>query len=88
VKIDHTLFSAQVIHIQMLFTTDSSLNRMTVIIDQTALAGRYDIDFNYTQNDEKSLNLDNMNQALMDQLGLDLVPSRESIKVLVIEKTP
>jgi len=57
------------------------------IIDRTGLADRFDIDFNYAQTNEKSLNLDNMNQALIDQLGLELVPSRESIKVLVVEKT-
>jgi uncharacterized protein (TIGR03435 family) len=64
------------------------------IIDRTGLAGRFDVDL--TWDDEKKwddrtgrfyfTNPDGLKQAVLDQLGLDLVPSREEIEMLVVEK--
>jgi uncharacterized protein (TIGR03435 family) len=64
------------------------------VIDQTGLAGRFDVDL--TWDDEMKwddstgrfyfTNPDGLKQAVLDQLGLDLVPSREPIEMLVVEK--
>lgn len=63
------------------------------IIDRTGLAGYYDFDLNW--NDEilwdatehRCLsNPDGLKQVLLDQLGLELVPSREAIETLVVEQ--
>ena len=55
------------------------------IIDETGLTNRFDFDLNCKQTDVENKNWDNVNQAL-DQLGLELVPSREPIEMLVVEK--
>jgi uncharacterized protein (TIGR03435 family) len=57
----------------------------TPIIDKTGLTNRFDFDLNCKQTDLENKNWDNVNQAL-DQLGLELVPSREPIEMLVVEK--
>ena len=55
------------------------------ILDQSGLTNRFDIDFSCKNSDVQNRNLDAVNRAL-DQLGLELVPSRESIEMLVVEK--
>src|SRR5208282_6275627 len=55
------------------------------VMDKTGLTRRFDCDFNCLQADVENRNWDKVNQAL-DQLGLELVPGRESIEMLVIEK--
>jgi uncharacterized protein (TIGR03435 family) len=63
------------------------------IIDRTGLAGRFDVDL--TWDDEKKWddtghysfsNPDGLKQALLDQLGLELVPSREPTEMVVVER--
>jgi uncharacterized protein (TIGR03435 family) len=63
------------------------------VIDRTGLGGRFDYDLKW--DDELKWdstgrrhlsNPDGLKQALLDQLGLELVPSRESIEMLVVEK--
>ena len=64
------------------------------IIDRTGLTGRFDVDL--TWDDEKKwddrtgrfyfTNPDGLKQAVLDQLGLELVPGREPIEMLVVEK--
>jgi uncharacterized protein (TIGR03435 family) len=56
------------------------------VIDQTALNGRFDIDLKWNEQNEHDHNPDALKQALLDQLGLELVPGRESIEMLVVEK--
>jgi uncharacterized protein (TIGR03435 family) len=56
------------------------------VIDQTGLTGSFDLHLKWNQSDDQSLNLENLKQALIDQLGLELVPSREPIEMLVVEK--
>jgi uncharacterized protein (TIGR03435 family) len=58
----------------------------TPVIDQTGLTNLYDIDLNWDETDYRHPNLNNLKQALLDQLGLELVPSREPIEMLVVEK--
>jgi uncharacterized protein (TIGR03435 family) len=55
------------------------------VIDETGLTIFFDFDLDCKQTDLVNRNWDNVNQAL-DQLGLELVPSRELIKMLVVEK--
>jgi uncharacterized protein (TIGR03435 family) len=64
------------------------------VVDRTGLGGRFDIDLKW--DDEKKWdssterycfsNPDGLKQAVLDQLGLELVPSREPIEMLVVEK--
>jgi hypothetical protein len=53
------------------------------VIDQTGLTEPFD--FHLTCN---YLDREGLKKALLDQLGLELVPSRESIEMLVVEKAP
>lgn len=58
------------------------------VIDRTDLKGNFDFDLKWdAQWDEQGKHKpDTFKQALLDQLGLDLVPSREPIEMLVVEK--
>jgi uncharacterized protein (TIGR03435 family) len=56
------------------------------IIDRTGLTNTYDFTLNWNEPDEKQPNLEGLKQALLDQLGLELVPNREPIEMLVVEK--
>jgi len=57
------------------------------IIDQTGLAGHFDYEVKLSANgNSQRLDLDGLKQALLDQLGLELVPSHQPIDMLVIEK--
>ena len=63
------------------------------VVNRTGLAGRFDVDL--TWDDEMKWdgtghyyfsNPDGLKQAVLDQLGLELVPSREPIEMLMVEK--
>jgi uncharacterized protein (TIGR03435 family) len=57
------------------------------VIDQTGLTGRFDYEIKWSaRGDSTHLNLAGLKQALLDRLGLELVPARESVEMLVIEK--
>ena len=56
------------------------------VIDRTGLAGRFEIDLEWPEQDWQHHNPDGLKQALLDQLGLELVPSREPVEMLVVEK--
>ena len=56
------------------------------VIDQTELTNSFDFDLKWNQPVDQPLDLENLKQALTDQLGLELVPSREPIEMLVVEK--
>ena len=55
------------------------------IIDQTGLKGSFDIHLKW-QWDNSTSETESFKQALLDQLGLELVPSREQIEMLVVER--
>ena len=55
------------------------------VLDQTGRADALDFDLDCPQADLIDRNLDTVNRAL-DQLGLELVPGREEIEMLVVEK--
>jgi uncharacterized protein (TIGR03435 family) len=56
------------------------------IIDRTGLKEAYDFALEWNQPDDKQPNLEGLKQALLNQLGLELVPSREPVEMLIIEK--
>ena len=49
------------------------------VIDDTGLTNRYDIAFDWKTTDE-------LKQTLLDDLGLELVPSRDSVEMLIVER--
>jgi len=55
------------------------------VIDQTGLNDRYDFHLQW-QPRAGEPNRDAFRRAMLDQLGLELVPGRESIEMLVVEK--
>jgi uncharacterized protein (TIGR03435 family) len=56
------------------------------IFDQTGLTNTYNFAVKWNEPDPKQKNSEGLKQALRDQLGLDLVPSREPLEMLVVEK--
>jgi uncharacterized protein (TIGR03435 family) len=63
------------------------------ILDRTSLTNRYDFNLKWDEYGEKIgnqypnyPNLEGLKQALLDQLGLELVPSRALVEMLVVEK--
>jgi len=58
----------------------------TPIVDRTGLEGGFDMDVKWNDTDKANRNVDGLKQALMDQLGLELVPGSEPVEMLVVEK--
>jgi uncharacterized protein (TIGR03435 family) len=56
------------------------------VIDKTGLTNFYDITLEGKWQSDRQANLDFISKALGDQLGLELVPSREKVEMLVVEK--
>jgi uncharacterized protein (TIGR03435 family) len=55
------------------------------VIDETGLTGSYDFDLHW--NGRSNNQNQEIQRALKEQLGLELVPARRSIEMLVVEKT-
>ncbi len=55
------------------------------VINKTGLTNHFDFVLNCKETDVENQKLDSVNQAL-GQLGLELVPSRERIEMLIVEK--
>ncbi|HEY5296787.1 MAG TPA: TIGR03435 family protein [Verrucomicrobiae bacterium] len=79
-------------HEQSVTTMTSLLeNELKIpIVDETGLAGEYDFSLSWIQpSSEHKLKLPNINELnpiLIDQLGLELVPTNMPIEMLVVEK--
>jgi uncharacterized protein (TIGR03435 family) len=56
------------------------------VIDQTGLEGRYDIELTLDQPASQHPDPVALKQALLEQLGLEVVPGREPIEMLVVPK--
>jgi uncharacterized protein (TIGR03435 family) len=57
------------------------------VIDRTGLSGNYDVDLKYQWEwVNGQLENDAFKQAVLDQLGLEFIPARETIDMLVIER--
>jgi uncharacterized protein (TIGR03435 family) len=53
------------------------------VVDETGLKDHYSIDLRWQNSGQK---LPAIRKALREQLGLDLVPGRETIEVLMVDK--
>jgi uncharacterized protein (TIGR03435 family) len=56
------------------------------VIDQTGAAQIFSIDLRWKEPGQDDPGQDALKQALLDQLGLELVPSRAPVEMLVMEK--
>jgi len=56
------------------------------VVDETGLTGFYNIDLRWKVKADPQANQDALKQALLDQLGLELVPTNMPIEMLVMEK--
>jgi uncharacterized protein (TIGR03435 family) len=56
------------------------------VIDQTGLTNQFDIDLKWDEADYRHPNLESLTPALLDQLGLALVPTNMPIEMLVVGK--
>ncbi len=56
------------------------------VIDHTGVDGNFDVTLKWDEKDRKHPNPASLKQALSDQFGFNLAPSREPIEVLVVEK--
>jgi uncharacterized protein (TIGR03435 family) len=85
VKPTKTSFSA---YEQPIGTLTSFLqyNYQTLIVDQTGLTKKYDFGLKWNQSDSGRPNLDDLKQALSDQLGLELISTNMPVETLVIKK--
>jgi uncharacterized protein (TIGR03435 family) len=54
------------------------------VVDRTGLAGPLDVTLTWDSTSES--NLDALKESLLTQLGLELVPNREPVEMLVVEK--
>ncbi len=57
------------------------------VIDRTGLAGKFDINLKWRERDREHRNPVALKKVLLEALGLELVPGREEIEMLVVEKT-
>ena len=63
------------------------MNSKIPVIDRTDLTQHYDYSLNWERPDGKISTVDSLNQALIEQLGLELVPGKETIEMLVVTRT-
>jgi uncharacterized protein (TIGR03435 family) len=57
------------------------------VVDKTGLQGRFDIDLAWDQSDFEHQNPDALKQALLDELGLELIPAKEPVEMLVVQQS-
>ena len=56
------------------------------VVDATALGGAFNIDLRWKVNADSTANQEAVKQALLDQLGLELVSTNLPVEMLVVEK--
>ena len=56
------------------------------VVDETSLKGSYNIDLRWEVKTDPNANQEAVKQALIDQLGLALVPKHKAVEMLVVEK--
>jgi uncharacterized protein (TIGR03435 family) len=55
------------------------------VVDETGLTNHFSIDLKWNERGQRDPNHEALKEALLDQLGLELVPARRSIRMLVVE---
>jgi uncharacterized protein (TIGR03435 family) len=69
------------------------MNRDDVYVEEstnsstTGLSGRFDIDLAWDQPDFQQKTPAALKQALVDELGLELMPAMESIDMLIVQQS-
>jgi uncharacterized protein (TIGR03435 family) len=58
------------------------------IVDGTGIESNVDATLTWNRKDWEHPNLDGLKQALLDQLGLELVPTNMPLEMLVVKKAP
>jgi uncharacterized protein (TIGR03435 family) len=58
----------------------------TPVVDETGLNGNYDIKLDWNRRFDPAGNVEKFRQAVLDQLGLELVPTNMPIQMLVVGK--
>lgn len=56
------------------------------VVDETGLAGAYNLDLRWKVKADPQASQDAVKEALLDQLGLELVPTNMPVEILVVEK--
>jgi uncharacterized protein (TIGR03435 family) len=56
------------------------------VVDETGLKGAYNLDLVWKVKPEPNANQEAVKQALIEQLGLELVPAHKPVEMLVVEK--
>jgi uncharacterized protein (TIGR03435 family) len=58
----------------------------SLIMDRTGLTGTYNVCLEWAHCADPDAEVQAIQTALLNQLGLQLVPARESVRMLVVEK--
>ena len=56
------------------------------IVDETGLTGAYNLDLRWKVKTDPNANQEAIKQALIEQLGLELVPVHKRVEILIVEK--
>jgi uncharacterized protein (TIGR03435 family) len=56
------------------------------IVEETGLTGSYNLDLRWKVKTDPIANQEAVKQALIDQLGLELVPVHKRVEMLIVEK--
>ena len=56
------------------------------VVDETGLDGAYNLDLQWKVKTDPNANQEAVKQALIEQLGLELVPARKAVDMLIVEK--
>ena len=56
------------------------------VVDETGLEGSYNLDLRWKVKADPNANQNAVKQALIDQLGLELVTARKPVELLIVEK--
>ena len=56
------------------------------VVDETDLKGSYNLDLRWKVKTDPNANQEAVKQALIEQLGLELVPAHRAVELLIVEK--
>lgn len=56
------------------------------VLDRTGLAGNFDFELHWTETDSQHRNPEGLKEALLDELGLELIPANMPTEMLVVDK--
>jgi uncharacterized protein (TIGR03435 family) len=56
------------------------------VVDETNLKSSFNLDLRWEVNPDPTANQEAVKQALIDQLGLELVPAHEAVAMLIVER--